>query len=182
MRSMSKFSNPSGGAAAAAAEYTRALLEMLGERDPLEVMISTPAVLRDGVSALTDAQIRTPEKTGKWSILNLLQHLANTELIYATRIRFPVAEDRPPIVGFDQEAWVSRLWHGDEPVEQVLQQYEALRGANLRFLRRLTDEEWEREGIHTERGPESVRHTIRLGAGHDLVHRAQLARIAEAVR
>jgi uncharacterized damage-inducible protein DinB len=178
---MSQFSNPADGAAGAAASYTQALLDVLGDRDPLEVMTSTPAVIRDAVSKLTDEQLRRPEREGKWSVLNLLQHLSDTELIYATRMRFPVAQDRPPIVGFDQDAWVRKLWHGDESLEQIIGPYEAVRMSTLSFLRRLSDEEWERVGVHAERGDESVRHMVRLGGGHDLVHRAQLERIVRAV-
>ena len=178
---MSQFSNPSGNASQSAAAYTKALLDILGDRDPLDVMSGTPMVLREIISPLADELVRRPERAGKWSVRQAMQHLADTELVYANRFRFPVAQDRPPIIGFDQEQWVARLWKGDEPLEVAVSQYDILRKMNLRFLRHLTEEEWERVGIHAERGEESVRHMVKLAAAHDLVHTAQIRRIAQAV-
>ena len=62
-----------------------------------------------------------------------------------------------------------------------LDELEALRGANLRWLSALTDEEWERWGMHGERGRESLRHLFRLMAAHDLLHRRQIERIQRAI-
>ena len=177
---MSQFSNPSGNAANAAEGYVNALLDVLGDEDPVAAMRKNCAEIGRIVRAVPDEMLRRPEREGKWSIFQVVAHLADTELIYATRIRFPVAEDSPRIVSFDQDRWV-RLWKGDEPIEDVLFQYESARRINLRFLERLTAEEWERKGMHSERGPESVRRVVQLGAAHDIVHRRQIERIRDAL-
>lgn len=177
---MTDFSNPFGAASDAAGNYTRALLDLLGDRDPLEVMATTPDALQDLRAGLTEEQIRRPEREGKWSMLQVMQHLADTELVLATRVRFPVAQPDCVIVGFDQDAWVQKLWR-NATTDDVLIQHEALRRINLRYLRTLRESEWEAAGVHQERGRETVRHMVRLCGGHDLVHQRQLQRIRAAV-
>ena len=178
---MSSFSNSAANAKANAAAYTKALLDKLGNRDPLEVLAETPADVRSLIESVDDATLRRPEREGKWSMLQVAQHLADVELVVGFRYRMPVAQDNPPLQGYDQDLWVQKLWRGDEAIADVLAQFEPIRAANLRFLRQLRPEEWQRAGLHAERGPESVRHTARLAAGHDLVHRAQLRRVRDAV-
>jgi hypothetical protein len=175
-------SNPAGDAKAAAAGYTKALLDLLGDRQPLDVLPLAPARLRELVSSVDDATLRKPEREGKWSILQVAQHLADTELAVGWRYRVAVAQHEPVITGFDQDAWVTHLWHGDEPAEEPLAQFEAVRAANLRLLRRLTPEQWQRAGMHEERGRETVLHIAKLSAAHDLAHLRQLERIRRTLQ
>ena len=177
----SVFTNPAGGTAADAAAYTAALLDLLGDRDPLAVQRTQSAALRAAVAGLTSDVLRRPEAPGKWSIVEVLQHLADTELVYGYRMRMIVAHDDPPIQGYDQDRWAGRLHYRDVDPAEALEQHDVLRRANLRFLERLAPAEWERTGIHSERGPESVRHVVRLVAAHDLLHLRQIDRIRRAV-
>jgi hypothetical protein len=170
-------SNPAGDAKSAAAGYTKALLDLLGDRQPLDVLPHGPARVRELAASVDDAALRHPEAEGKWSMLQVMQHLADTELAVGWRYRVAVAQNEPTITGFDQDAWVTHLWHGDEPAEDALAQFEAVRAANVRLLRRLTPEQWQRAGIHEERGRETVLHIARLSAAHDLAHLRQLERI-----
>jgi hypothetical protein len=179
---MSSYSNAAATAKANAAAYTQSLLDKLGERKALEVLAESPSDVRSLLESVDDAALRRPEREGKWSMLQVAQHLADVELVVGFRYRMPVAEDNPSLQGYDQDLWVQRLWRGDETVSDVLAQFEDIRAANLRFLRRLRPEEWERAGMHAERGRETVRHTANLAAGHDLVHRAQMRRVRDAVR
>ena len=114
-------------------------------------------------------------------MLHVVQHLADAELVGAFRYRMILAHDRPAIPGYDQDRWAERLRYADSDLEGAVQQLEAVRAANLRLLERTTPEERRRVGVHAERGEESVEHTMRMYAGHDLVHLRQLARIAAAV-
>jgi DinB superfamily len=178
---MSIFTNPAGAAREEAQAYTAALLELLGDRDPHTVLAALP----DAVEALTvgvdEALARRPEREGKWSIVQVVSHLADTETVYGYRMRMIVAQDAPPIQGYDQDLWGDRLHYRDEPLSVVVGELRMLRGRNLRFTRCLDDTELDRVGVHSERGRESVRHNLRLVAAHDLLHRAQLARIRRAV-
>jgi DinB family protein len=174
------FANPAGNAAAAAAEYVRALLEFLGDRDPLAVAAEQVPWLERRLSGVSDAALRTAEAPGKWSAIEILQHLADTELVYAVRTRLVLTEDRPPLQGFDQDAWARALGYAEAPLELALAQLRATRTANLRLWRSLSAEQRARVGLHSERGPESLDLLIRLMGAHDLVHRRQLDRVLSA--
>ena len=175
------FSNPAGAAKEAAERYTRALLELLGDRDPLVVQSELPDAVERAVGGMTDAQLRQPEKPGKWAVIEVVQHLADSEIVYGYRIRMILAADTPAIEGYDQDAWAQRLRYIETSLPDALAQIRILRGRTLTLLRGLRPEEWERAGMHSERGRESVRHLAKLLAGHDLVHLRQIARIKSVI-
>jgi hypothetical protein len=174
------FSNPPGTTGAGAAAYTTALLGLLGDRDPVEVMRGLVPALRAATEGIDADDLRRPEAPSKWSILEVVQHLADSELVYGYRMRVIVAEDDPAIAGYDQNAWAERLRYNDESLDEVLDELAVLRRRNLRFLDRLGDDEWERSGRHSERGRESIRRIARLLAAHDLAHLRQIERIKRA--
>jgi uncharacterized damage-inducible protein DinB len=171
------FTNPSVRAKVAAADYIGSLMQVLGDRDPLAVLAELEPALDALLAGLDDVQLHHPEGLGKWSMVEVVQHLADSELVYAYRIRMTVAMRTPQIQGFDQDLWASELGYAQASMQDARAQLRGLRAINLRLLRSLTDEQLERQGLHTERGPESVRTILKLLAGHDLVHRAQIQRI-----
>ncbi len=171
------YSNRPGRAAADAAAYIRAILDLLGERDALEVLGELPGAVRAMTAGLDAETAARPEAPGKWSVLEVVRHLADSEIVFSWRLRLPIAQDQPPLTGFDQEAWSVRLAGAYPTLASALGVLEVLRAANLALLGSLQPLDWERVGVHVERGPETVRHMAKLYAGHDLVHRNQIARI-----
>jgi hypothetical protein len=167
--------------APAASPYVARVLGRLGDRDPFQVQEALAGSLRAAAAGLDDAELRRPEAPGKWSVIQVVQHLADTEMVYGYRLRLVLAHDNPDIQGVDQDAWAARLRYHDAGLEDALAQLAALRAANLRLAASLDEEEWERTGLHSERGPESARLLFRLAAGHDLVHLDQIARIRRAI-
>ncbi len=151
---------------------------MVGNRDPLEILAGQDAALRTALRAISPRDHRTPEAEGRWSAAHIVPHLVDTEMAWAFRIRQVVVEDRPLMQGFDQGRWADEFAYADEELEESLRLLAALRRRNLRFFRALTDAQWERCGVHADRGPESLRDIARLLAGHDLRHLGQLQRIA----
>jgi hypothetical protein len=172
------FSNPAGSAAVASAgAYVRALLEVLGSRDPLDVMTEQPTWLEARLQGLSDAVLRRPEAPGKWSVIEVVQHLADTELVVGFRGRMVLSEERPVLQAYDQDRWAATGRYRDVALEIALSQFKGLRAGNLRLWRSLGPEQLARVGMHSERGEESIIHMLRLGGGHDLVHRRQIERI-----
>lgn len=161
--------------------YITGLLELLGERDPLDVLSATSGELRRSLEGVPASELRRPEAPGKWSRLQVAAHLADSEVAYAWRLRLILAQHRPPLTGYDQDAWAERLGYSEADLGEALELFEALRAANLRLLRRLAPEDWKRVAVHAERGEESVRHMAKLYAGHDLLHLRQIERIRRAV-
>ena len=176
---MSVYSNLAAGAAQDAAAYIAAVLELLGNEDPMEVLGSTDSWCRECTGPLTPAQMVTPEAEGKWSAAGVLQHLADSELVWGFRLRKVLAEDRPELTGFDQDLWATRLGYAEADRAEALSMFSVLRSANLRLLNRASPADLDRVGLHNERGEESVYHMMRLYAGHDLVHRRQLQRLVD---
>ena len=132
-------------------------------------------------SGLTREEDGTREREGKWSVRHVVQHPADSELIGAFRSRMIVAHDAPELPGCDQDLWANRLGYEEGDLATALDDFATLRHANLRLIRRLTPEDLDRVMRHAERGDESLRDTIPLYAGHDLVHLAQIARIRAAI-
>ena len=172
------FANPAG--AAAAATYVRALLDLLGDQDPLAIAAQQLPWLERRTAGLDDATLRRAEAPGKWSAIEVIQHLADTEVVYAWRTRQILTEDHPVIQGYDQDAWARTLGYAAMPLDVALAQLRGVRAANLRLWRSLTPAERARVGLHTERGPESLDLLIRLMGAHDLVHRRQIDRVLTA--
>jgi uncharacterized damage-inducible protein DinB len=178
---MSTFANPAGSDAAATSDYVRALLDLLGDRDPMAVVEEMPSALAAATAGLDEERLRRPERPGKWSVAEVVAHLADSELVWGYRLRRVLADERPNITGYDQDLWASRLRYREVAVPDALATFNALRAANVRLLRAASPEDLARVGVHSERGEESVAHMLRLYAAHDLVHRRQIDRIKAAV-
>jgi hypothetical protein len=174
---MSVFSNRSGDPPEERAAYAGAILDLLGDRDPLAVLPDTPAGAAAAIAGLSRAQLHAPEAPGKWSIAQVLQHLADSDLVWAWRLRLILSHDRPPITGYDQDLWAEHLHYADADAGEALELFRVVRAANLRLLTRATPAELARVGVHSERGEESLGYLCRLYAGHDLLHLRQIARI-----
>jgi hypothetical protein len=178
---MSVFTNPAAGSKDHAKAYTGAVLDLLGARKPMDVLQETPPALRQFLGGLTERQIAEPEAKGKWSVRQVVQHLADSELVWGYRLRMVLAEDRPRLTGYDQDLWAERLRYDEANAALAADDFEVLRRSNLRLLAGASGDALKRVGVHAERGEESVEHMIRLYAGHDLLHLAQLDRIRRAV-
>lgn len=178
---MSIFSNRSIDPPQERAQYSKAVLELVGGRDPISVLRETPAAAAKSIDGLSPAQLRRPEAPGKWSIAAVLQHLADSDVVWAWRMRLILAQDRPPLTGYDQDLWAERLHYADADPMEALETLRVLRRGNLALIARATPEDLERVGVHAERGEESAGYLCGLYAGHDLLHLRQIDRIRRAV-
>jgi len=178
---MSVFTNPATGAAEHATAYVNAILELLGDRDPLAVLRATPSALPRKIEGLSPQQLRRPEAPGKWSIGQILQHLADSDVVWAWRMRLILAQDRPQLTGYDQDLWAQRLHYDEVNPSDALDTFTTLRRANLWLLERASPADLKRVGVHVERGEESLEHLRKLYAGHDLLHLRQIERVRAAV-
>jgi hypothetical protein len=144
------------------------------------VLHQTPAALQRFLDGMPEPVVRRPEAPGKWSIGEVVQHLADSELVGGFRLRMVMAHERPTLTGYDQDLWASRLEYRNADVRDALGQFTALRRANVRIWERLTQADLRRVGLHGERGEESLEHMRRLYAGHDILHLRQVERIRAA--
>jgi uncharacterized damage-inducible protein DinB len=178
---MSELSGRYENARAEATSYTAALMGLLGDREPLGILTETPSAVQQAIGDLSVAQQGTPERQGKWSIRQVVQHLADAELVGSFRFRMVLTHDAPELPGYDQDRWATRLHYEDSDIDVALGDFRRLREANVRLLRRATPDDLRRVMRHSERGEESLAHMMRMYAGHDLLHRRQIQRIREAI-
>ncbi|HEY0810069.1 MAG TPA: DinB family protein [Longimicrobiales bacterium] len=178
---MSIFTNPAASSKEDAAAYTAALLDLLGAREPLQQLEQTPAVMRSAVANVQASRLSAPEAPGKWSVRQVVAHVADSEVVFAWRLRLILAQDKPPIQGYDQDAWAQRLAYDEAELDQSLAVFAALRAWNLRLIKRASAGELQRVGVHSERGEESIAHLLKLYAAHDLLHLNQIKRILESI-
>lgn len=149
----------------------------LGDDDPVCVMAETPDRVRRLIRGLTERQLETKPAPGKWCIKEIVAHLADGEVILGSRYRFIGAHDRPPLPGYDQNAFVERLGPMNAKAADLADDFAMARAVNLGLLERLPREAWDRVGLHAERGEESIRSTVATYAGHDRIHLAQIETI-----
>ena len=97
----------------------------------------------------------------------VVQHLADSDLVWGYRVRMVLAQDRPPLTGYDQDLWSQRLHYERAPLDEALDLFALLRRSNLRLLTNASADDLRRVGVHAERGEESVEHMVRMYAGHD---------------
>lgn len=161
--------------------YQRSLLALLGADDPAAVQAGTPATLRTLVEDAGPALRLRPEPR-EWSVLECIGHIWDAEVVSSGRYRFILAQDRPDLPGYDQDAFADALRHNELEAEDLLRPFAALRAANVQLWRRTTTEQRVRVGMHRERGPESYELTFRMIAGHDRFHVNQARETLAAVR
>ena len=164
-----------------AGAYQRMLLDLLGADDPAAVQEATPGAI---TSLLRDARsdLRRRPAPAEWSVLELVGHFVDAEIVMSSRYRWTVSQDQPPLLGYDQDLWVARLRHNDDHPDQLLPLFSALRAANLRLWRRSSADERARVAMHAERGPESYELMFRMIAGHDRFHLNQMRTTLRQVR
>ena len=161
--------------------YVRHMLALVGDRDPVALLEAGPGALAEAAAGLSEADARRRPDGGGWSPLQVLRHVADSEVVYGYRLRLIAAADRPAIPGYDQDAWADALHYHHGTVADALQDHADARRATVRWLRALDGRQWDRVGLHSERGAETIRQTATLLAAHDLAHADQLARTRAAL-
>ena len=140
----------------------------------LEQVRATGRDLVSLVSGVSDDHLERRPDEGEWSAREVIGHLADAELAYAMRLRLVVAQDRPHLTWYDEEAWVERFGPLDEDARVTLARWRALRDANVRLFESLADEEWARGGIHDTDGLLTVETIAKRMVAHDRNHLDQI--------
>ena len=150
----------------------------LGEHNPVEVIASTPEKLEALFSRLSAEQIDEKLAPGKWSVREVLAHLADCELAFGFRLR-QAAAGVEVIQPFDQDDWARN--YGAYSFRAALTTYRAVRAWNLAFIRSLTDEQKAQVVTHPERGTMTVWTIVETMAGHDRHHLAGLEKLGKVL-
>lgn len=118
---------------------------------------------------------------GKWSACEIVQHLADSEMTSALRLRKLLTEERPIIYGYDEAAYAVRLHYNEREMGPALEAFRGARSTTVQILKTMSEDDWQREGWHTESGLYSVEKWLRLYADHAHNHAAQIRRLRESL-
>ena len=119
---------------------------------------------------------------GKWSAAEIVQHLADSEMTSAMRLRRLLVEDKPVIEGYDQDLFATKLQYNERDIAPALEAFRAARATTSQLLTRMTEEDWLREGVHTESGRYTAEDWLRIYAAHAHGHADQISRLREKLR
>jgi uncharacterized damage-inducible protein DinB len=163
-------------------QYTQRILAHSKGKDPLRVQSATPKKLAALTKRLKKNQLTRRPAPGKWSIAEILAHLADAELVIGYRVRLMLAANGTPLQAFDQDVWADTFQYSGRDPKTSLETFRVLRESNVALLRSVPKSLWENYGLHQERGKETVAHTMSLIAGHDLNHLLQVEAMAKGNR
>jgi hypothetical protein len=162
-----------------AQQYIKRITGYVEGQQPLKVQAATPKKLERLITGVSVSKLRERPSPDKWSVVEILAHLADTEIVGGFRIRMILGSPGTPIAGFDQDAWVTSGHYDKRDPRKSIEQFRVVREANLALLKSITPEQWTHHGVHSERGEETVEHIVRMFAGHDLNHIREIERILE---
>lgn len=155
-------------------EYNARILAYTALADPIEMQREAVSMIAELLAGRSDEELRARHEPGKWSVLEILMHLADDELVSTWRYRQMIERSGCELSAFDQDLWARLVAYGSWRADEGLALFRLLREANLRMFSQLTAEQWECWGLHAERGRITVRELARHMAGHDRNHIDQI--------
>jgi len=159
------------------AEYLKRISEIAKDKDPIELQRQSPQVLAELIAGASEEQLNTRPSQDKWSVAEILAHLAEDEIATAWRYRQMLEHSGVALGGFDQELWARVGDYGSRQPRESLELFRLLREVNVQLLQQLTPEQWECFGIHAERGRITIRNLATHMAGHDANHFEQIRKL-----
>ena len=140
-------------------------------------LIAALASVPDRIDALVaQAPTGSPGQPGEWAASEVVGHLCDAARMWGGRMRFVVFEDEPTFAIFDENAYVTQSGYRYVPLATLAAVFRLNSEANVALLRSLAPEQWERAGVHPERGRLTLRDIVTLEADHERQHAEQLAR------
>jgi hypothetical protein len=165
-----------------AEQYIHRILGYVEGQDAIKVQRATTGKLQKAIRGLTPAQLKRRPEPAKWSIAEIIAHLADAEIVASWRMRSVIGENGITIQPFDQDSWASVFAYQNRDAKRSLELFRVLRENNLAMLKEIPKEIWDNYGMHLERGKESIAHLTRMFAGHDTNHVLQVERIAKQLK
>src|SRR5271170_4970462 len=158
-------------------QYIQRINGYMEGKQPLAVQPATAKKLERLIKGVPTSKLRKRPAPDKWSVSEILVHLADAEIVGGFRMRLILGAPGSPVAAFDQDSWVTGLHYEKRDPRKSVEQFRVVREANLALLNSLTPEQWKHYGMHAERGQETIEHIVRLYAGHDVNHLQQIEKI-----
>ena len=159
-----------------AQHYIQRITAHVDGKQPLAVLAATAKKLERLIKGVPAGKLRKRPAADKWSIGEIVAHLADAEIVIGFRLRMVLGAPGTPITAYDQDSWATSGHYEKRDPRKSVELFRVVREANLALLKSLTAEQWKHYGMHSERGQETVEHIVRMTAGHDLNHLQQIER------
>jgi uncharacterized damage-inducible protein DinB len=143
---------------------------MASASEMIDSYLAGVETLRKSVAGMSREQMQARPIPGKWSSQEVVCHLADFEPIMADRMKRIVAEDRPTLLGADENRFAEALAYAQRDVTEELAIVAQTRSQMARILRTLAPEAWSRVGVHNERGPRTLEQLLTGAIGHIVHH------------
>jgi hypothetical protein len=160
-----------------AQQYTQRILANAQGQDPLKAQSATSKKLARLIQGVPTAKLRKRPAPDKWSVAEILAHLADAEIVIGWRMRSILGAPGTPVQAYDQNAWAVAGRYEKRDPRKSIELHRVVRQANLALLKSLSPDQWKQYGQHAERGQESIEHIVRMIAGHDINHIRQIEQI-----
>jgi hypothetical protein len=157
-----------------AQQYTQRIVSNVQGQDPINVQSSTSKKLARLIKGVSTAKLRKRPAPEKWSVAEILAHLADVEIVIGWRMRSILGDPGTSVQAYDQNAWVVSGHYEKRDPHKSIELQRMVREANLALLKSLSPDQWKQFGQHAERGQESIEHIVRMVAGHDINHIHQI--------
>ena len=146
--------------------------QFLGDAPPHDVLDMTAVTIARLIRSCDTARLTRSPAPGKWSLRDILCHLADCEITFAFRLRQTAAEPHHAIQPFDQDSWAAPYSKLDG--REALETFTVIRRWNMLFIRAVGAAMESKPVKHPERGEMTFRTIIETMAGHDINHLRQI--------
>jgi len=160
-----------------ARQYTQRITSHVEGKEPLKVQQATAKRLEQLTKGADRKKLTKRPAPDKWSVAEIMAHLADAELVSGWRLRSILSSNGTAVQAFDQNAWATTFNYAERDPKASLEVFRVVRETNLALLKAIPKDLWDNYGMHAERGKETITHLVKMYAGHDLNHLAQIEAI-----
>jgi hypothetical protein len=161
-------------------QYIKRMLGNIEGKNPIDVFAATPRQIARLIKGVSRGRLGKRPAPDRWSVTEILAHLADVEIVQAFRIRLILGSSGIAIQGFDQDTWARYSDYATHDPALSLEGYRVTRERTLRLLKSLPKKMWDSYGMHSERGKETVKRVSEMMAGHDINHLRQIKALLKA--
>lgn len=158
-------------------QYIKRMRGYITDKKPMDVLAATPPQLHNIIQGIPKRKLTRRPAPDAWSVAEICAHFADVEIVQSYRIRLVLETNKTPIQGYSQDAWAQLSNYAAHDPALSLESFRANRERNVRLLKSLPRSKWNRYGMHSERGKETLTRMIEMMAGHGINHLNQIRKI-----
>ena len=137
-------------------------------------LAAIPVLLAETTELLSETDIHTPPTQGEWSIAEVFAHVRASDDLLTPRAYAILVRDQPPLIAYNDRFWAEAVGYAQADFHPSLTLFMLRRAELIDVLRQLTSEQWQRVGIHEERGRMTLFEMVKGWVEHEEEHYQQI--------